>query len=171
MADSKRFKPFINNRRECNVCHIEKEKEEFIYSKTTGYYSGYCRECNKIIRTLYNPTSEQKKKEKSEYVKKYYKNIINKASKIISSYKQLDKKKGFITNLTKEFVINSLLSNCIYCDYPSIGLDRIDNNKPHLDSNCVPCCKECNIARMNNFSHEEMKIIGKAIKEVKNKRI
>ncbi len=36
--------------------------------------------------------------------------------------------------------------------------------------NCIPCCKECNVARMNNFTHEEMLIIGQAIKAVKENR-
>lgn len=27
------------------------------------------------------------------------------------------------------------------------GLDRIDNNKPHNKSNCVPCCWICNAAK------------------------
>ena len=37
-------------------------------------------------------------------------------------------------------------------------------------SNVVPCCYECNCARNNNFSHEEMKEIGKAIKQIKINR-
>lgn len=41
------------------------------------------------------------------------------------------------------------------------------DNKGHIKSNVVPCCYECNVARGNNFSYDEMKIIGKAIHNIK----
>lgn len=40
----------------------------------------------------------------------------------------------------------------------------------HTVQNTVPCCRECNTARMDNFSHEEMKIIGEAMREIKTAR-
>ena len=49
-------------------------------------------------------------------------------------------------------------------------LRRIDNTKGHTKENCVPCCIECNIARGNNFTYEEMKRLGKTIKEIKTLR-
>ncbi len=58
-----------------------------------------------------------------------------------------------------------------YCgDTNRIGLDRIDNSKGHTKDNTVPCCYECNCARNNNFSFEEMKILGKTIKQIKESR-
>jgi len=42
--------------------------------------------------------------------------------------------------------------------------------KGHTKNNVVPCCLECNTARNNNFSFEEMKILGKTIGEIKNSR-
>ena len=61
---------------------------------------------------------------------------------------------------------------CFYCglDNNSIygsGLDRLDNSKGYVEGNIVSCCKECNSARMDNFSPEEMRVIGRAIREVK----
>lgn len=82
----------------------------------------------------------------------------------------MDKKKGNITNLNVEFVISKLKENCIYCEFPSTGLDRIDNHKGHTIDNCVSCCRECNLARSNNFTFEEMKIIGQSIKLIKLNR-
>jgi hypothetical protein len=91
-------------------------------------------------------------------------------TRIFSSYRKLDLYKGFEFNLTKEFIKVTISNPCVYCGYPATGLDRMDNSIGHLMENCVPCCKECNIARMNNFTHEEMKIIGLAIKQVKDNR-
>ena len=71
-------------------------------------------------------------------------------------------------NWVREFVKQP----CIYCeDTEDIGLDRIDNTKGHTKDNVVPCCYACNTARGNNFSFEEMKILGKTIKEIKKCRL
>ena len=59
-----------------------------------------------------------------------------------------------------------------YCgDTEDIGLDRIDNTKGHTKDNVVPCCYICNTTRGSNFTYEEMKIIGKTIKEIKRCRL
>jgi hypothetical protein len=42
---------------------------------------------------------------------------------------------------------------------------------PHIKANVVPCCPDCNIARSNNFTHEEMLIIGRAVAKVKSARL
>lgn len=38
-------------------------------------------------------------------------------------------------------------------------------------SNVVPCCYVCNCARNNNFSFDEMKILGKTIKKIMEDRL
>ena len=100
-------------------------------------------------------------------------NIRSKASKMISSYRNKDKRNGVdICDLTIDWMIDNILTkSCIYCgDTHRIGCDRLDNNKGHTKNNVVPCCLECNTARNNNFSFEEMKILGKTIGEIKNSR-
>ena len=47
-------------------------------------------------------------------------------------------------------------------------MDR--DSKGHTKDNVVPCCYDCNCARNDNFSHEEMVILGKTISEIKSKR-
>ena len=100
--------------------------------------------------------------------------IRSKASKMISAYKCKDKKNGVEHNcdIDIDWMVNNIIMKpCIYCgDTKRIGCDRIDNSKGHTKDNVVPCCYECNCARNNNFSFDEMKIIGKAIREVKEAR-
>lgn len=48
--------------------------------------------------------------------------------------------------------------------------DRIDNNIGHTKLNVVPCCYTCNTARNNNFTHNEMFILGETIKQIKLNR-
>lgn len=98
--------------------------------------------------------------------------LRSKASKMISSYKLKDRKKGFNTDIDIDwFIANVLNSKCVYCgDTKRLGCDRIDNSKGHTKDNVVPCCYECNIARGNNFTHEETIIIGQAIRKIKEQR-
>lgn len=96
----------------------------------------------------------------------------NKVSKMLSAYRCKDKKHGWITNITNEY-LRDVIENgkCFYCgDTHNLGLDRIDNSRGHEIGNVVPCCYECNVARGNNFTMEEMRLIGKTIKEIKKKR-
>ena len=100
-------------------------------------------------------------------------NIRAKASKMISSYKNKDYKNNTeICDISIDWMIDNILTQkCIYCgDTKRIGCDRIDNLKGHTKDNVVPCCVECNTARNNNFTFEEMKILGEAIRKIKHNR-
>jgi len=89
----------------------------------------------------------------------------------VACYKRNDKiKQRTICDFTREELQQKLKSPCYYCNDKATGLDRIDNKKGHTKDNTVPACKDCNIARGNNFSHEEMLILGKTIQTIKNKR-
>lgn len=93
---------------------------------------------------------------------------------MISSYKCKDKKLGFekCCDIDIDWMIDNIITKpCIYCgDTHRVGCDRIDNDKGHTKNNVVPCCYDCNCARNNNFTFNEMKEIGKAIYKVKQAR-
>jgi len=60
---------------------------------------------------------------------------------------------------------------CYYCgSKDDLGLDKIDNNKGHTIDNTVISCELCNMTRGARFSVEEMLMIGKIIKVIKNNR-
>lgn len=90
-------------------------------------------------------------------------------------YTEKGRKAGVVNDWRKFpvfFVKNILKSQCIYCgSKEKLGCDRIDNSKGHTYDNVVPCCYICNCARNNNFSFDEMKILGKTIKKIMEDRL
>lgn len=99
--------------------------------------------------------------------------IRAKASKMISSYRAKDRKNGVSEcDIDIDWMIaNILLKPCHYCgDSHRVGCDRISNDKGHTKDNVVPCCIECNTARNNYFSYEEMRLLGQTIAQIKEAR-
>ena len=97
-----------------------------------------------------------------------------KASKMISSYrnKDLHQTPNSICDIDIDWMIENIFRQpCVYCgDTERIGCDRLDNTKGHTKDNVVPCCYDCNCARNQNFTFEEMLVIGKAVAKVKKAR-
>lgn len=96
-----------------------------------------------------------------------------KASKMLSSYRIIDQKNGYeLCDMSIDWMLENIISKpCHYCgDTRRIGCDRIDNTKGHTKDNVVPCCIECNSARNNYFTYDEMRRLGKTIAEIKKAR-
>ena len=171
-----RFPILDSEVRECKVCKIPKQLNlEFRYHSTHETYSHCCKDCeNKRKRLKYAglPEPEEYKnlskrvKQRRIFENKPYRKTSQYNRKRID-YKAVDKKKGRNSDLTTEFIEKCFNSNCVYCGFPAITLDRIDNTLGHTMDNCVPACFECNTARNRLFSYEEMKIIGKCIRSIK----
>jgi hypothetical protein len=88
--------------------------------------------------------------------------------------KSLAKRRGHEWNISKELYFELISSTCHYCNHSlddtGVGLDRKDNSKGYVEGNVVPCCGACNTGRSDNFTYEEMLILGKTIKEIKEAR-
>lgn len=163
--------------RMCYKCKEVKEltPENFHRSKNRQLGFEYkCRECAKVrtwkprVRRVLTEAQKQRKKELG---RRYSKTLKYKIIQVLHAYERFDKKRNYHFNLTKEDMELALSSACAYCGFPSTGMDRIDNSLGHAKENCVPACMHCNVARMDNFTYEEMLVIGKAIREVKLLRL
>lgn len=153
--------------RTCTICGETKTCGDFAYTSTTGYFQGDCKECrNKKYKETRTP---EKVKIKNEQTKNWY-NGVGKYKKFVTSYRNFDFYRGLDNDLDEQYIKDSLDKSCTYCGHPSEGVDRLDNKIGHIKSNCIPACKCCNVARNSNFTHEEMLLLGKTIKEIKDKR-
>jgi len=170
-------KLFMLEFKKCQICRESKKYNTDNFrrvSKNIYGLSHVCKTCaniNYVKKPRLKKTEEEKAQRILNYSKEYYKTLEGKSKSIANTYRKTDLKKGHENNITFQDVVNILGTSCTYCGFPSTGFDRIDNSKGHILTNCVPSCKECNITRMNHFSLEEMKKIGKVIREVKLDRL
>jgi hypothetical protein len=105
----------------------------------------------------------------SSHTKEWRKTVHGAAITRFNNYRTSDKRKGFENDLTLTFVASRTQDPCDYCgttDFPR-GLDRLDNSLGHQQTNVVPCCEDCNIARGARFSPAQMRVIGPAIAQAR----
>lgn len=89
--------------------------------------------------------------------------------KLIDSYRNSAKRRGYNFPLTVEEADKLFQQNCFYCGrkphriftenkgkytYNYNGIDRIDNSKDYLVDNIQTCCKDCNYAK-NEMKHAD----------------
>lgn len=104
-------------------------------------------------------TEEERKQAHRDVCKQYeYNNPkSHRASKLLSSYNTMDKKRGFPKgDLTGRWILENILSkpcaHCGVCGWDIIGCNRLDNSKPHTKDNVEPCCFDCN----NQLNYKEL---------------
>ena len=114
------------------VCpNCEKEKKAEFFQRKPSEKDGYGSWCTKC---------EEERKQKPRY--RY------------TTLKRGARVRNYEWNLTPEDTSGLLLSDCYYCGKPSVegvkihGLDRIDNSRGYHLDNVVPCCEQCNRAKL-----------------------
>jgi hypothetical protein len=75
----------------------------------------------------------------------------NPAAAIFHDARGSDRKRGLISDLTRDAIEKLIARSCTYCGETALRmtLDRIDNAIGHLTSNIVPACIRCNYLRGN----------------------
>lgn len=135
----------VSGTKTCANCKYELSVEEFGILRAE--YDGLRRVCKKC---------ELEKRRTPEGV----------AQQRIRSYSFKDKRVGLDCTITVQWFLDNITGKqCTYCGiFDDVGCDRIDNSIGHTPDNCVPACRECNRARSDYFSFDEMvKFIGPAI--------
>lgn len=84
------------------------------------------------------------------------------------SYRRNAKQRNIEFKISKEDFFELVKMECKYCGSkgnPYNGVDRVDNSKGYIISNCVPCCEWCNKTKM---AHTESELIDHIEKMYKN---
>ena len=107
-----------------------------------------------------------------------------------SQYKSSAKRRNLSFELSPEEAYQLFSSNCFYCETPpgkliwgedsngnkfpltiAHGIDRVDNNKGYIKNNVVPCCNQCNLAKLDytfsQFKQWIKKVHNHLYKEIK----
>ncbi len=162
----------------CNRCNGEfpATLEHFIKDATRPSGLSYeCRPChrerkrgreNRTDRWA-NQTPEQREKAKARQLR-YGRTDKGRAVFLRKAYERVD-----ACDLSTSEVLDLITKPCVHCgttDSPR-GLDRIDNALPHIKGNVAPSCAPCNFARGDRFTFEEMRVIGKVIRQIMQDRL
>lgn len=152
----------------CYNCKTERHIQEFRKdsSASTGY--GYiCRVCTAKKRGWPTLTKEQR----SQYNRSHSRTIGGR----FTHAKVCAKRRGLSWGISKEEYAKLIALPCAYCDGPlsetGVALDRKDSALGYESFNVVQCCTECNVAKSDHFSYDEMMAtLGPAIKYIRKCR-
>ena len=154
------------------------------------YYRKYYRDHKEKIleyQKRYNETHREKINERTrryqskhrqpqrDRMNNYHETKEGRATNLLNSYRQFDARRGWDTVLTRDDIVRICFSEdskCVYCginDWHVLGLDRIDNSKPHDPINTVCCCKSCNQSRHRRTLEGFFKKIGTTWEEFMKK--
>jgi hypothetical protein len=95
-----------------------------------------------------------------EHLDEYTKFYNNSAARVTSDYYIRYKEKILSKLDFKSFIFNLIMKDCFYCSRTATrenadentlgdynGVDRINSDIDYIESNCVPCCNRCNMAK------------------------
>ncbi len=92
-------------------------------------------------------------------------------------------KRNLTWELSNEEVKELFSSNCFYCnavprkskanpncygDFYYNGIDRVDNTKGYILTNCVACCTDCNKAKLTKTEQEFYEFISRVFNHLKS---
>lgn len=138
----------------CGVCGVRQPLSEFCErdSRQALGRALRCRSCARNKSRTYSTTAGGR-----------YRALASAAKK---GHYQLD--------ISLEEHAELLRQRCHYCGqslHPTgSGLDRINPLGGYSLDNVVPCCRDCNGAKSDRFTHDEMIVVGEAIGRVKSAR-
>lgn len=146
----------------CKVCKRE-FPEEFFYLNRGKYRLNTCRKC------LSKRSSELViSQRKIKFSRRWYRRRFE---RLKESAKRMNRK--FELTL-KDFLRLRTYKNekCFYCGTTTglFSIDRFNNDEGYIFSNCVVACWQCNKIKSDDYTAEEMKIIGRALKKIDRAR-
>lgn len=140
----------------CDVCLQEKPLTSFptsgknFDSNGDRYRRRTCSACVIKAQKRNNPERAAKIRQQESKAKALRRKDPTQRYKfILRDSKASDRKRGFVSNLTQEFILLLIQQPCHYCGDVTLqrSLDRIDNALGHTMNNVVSSCIRCNYIR------------------------
>lgn len=101
--------------------------------------------------------------------------------RIYADYKNRASKKGIYFSITFEMFVQYLTAPCAYCGsektntkrvrkklFKYNGIDRVDSDRGYFTGNIVPCCKICNVMKLDLEEKKFLTHINKIAEFTKN---
>jgi len=157
----------------CSKCKKAKDLGNFYVKSRRGRreVDAICKACSKLYsKDYYTRNYARIKHRRRAFGKLWY-------SRKWSHFCHRLKRTNKTNDLTKDqfYSLFSPDTKCVYCkfipDTDKLSVERKDNNVGYIPSNVLMACLDCNKLRGNKFTYEEMKIIGRALREIKLARI
>lgn len=165
------FEPKINRQKFHNIScyHRWFKREEFKKKKSDPLWMEKRRKAHRNWEAIHYKTPEGRLKIKEKIQRrklspKYY----------YTNSKFQAKKRGLHFNIDFNFFINNLWQKpCYYCGdlVKNGGMDRIDSSKGYYIGNVVPCCKRCNIMKLDHSTEAWISHIKKILRHLSNKKL
>ena len=163
--------------RTCFRCsrELEATPENFHREKSRPLGISYeCKECQRSRKKgrdrrkerWSNLTPEQKLRCRERNLR-WQRTPKGRAVSLKKAYARIDE-----CDLSVEEVFAFIQAPCVYCGTTEVnrGLDRIDNNLPHVRGNVQTACTDCNLMRGDRFTVEEMLLLGKTVAKIRAAR-
>ena len=141
----------------CKICKKELPEDSFYLNK--GYRLNTCKKCLSKRETTRNS-----QKRKIKFSKDWYRRRFERLK-----WNAKHRNKKFKLTF-EEFRRLRPCKNerCFYCGTTKglFSIERLDNTKGYTISNCVVACWRCNKIKSKDFTMEEMKILGRALRKI-----
>lgn len=123
-------------------------------AKNPDYIKNYRATHREQLNAKAREYQAKRRQKQRDWMNNYHQTKEGRATNLLNSYIQMDlEAERGLPNLTRDDIMRkcfSETSKCVYCgetDWHVLGLDRIDNSRPHDAVNCVCSCHDCNVKR------------------------
>ena len=144
----------------CKVCKKRLTEDAFYFVGAGKRWRGnVCKKCNNK-KTL--------KKRKIKFSRAWFRRRFCRLKRNAK-----DRKRKFELTFEEFCRIRTYKNEkCFYCGTTNglFSIERLDNEKGYSVSNCVAACWRCNKMKSKDFSTEEMKVLGKALRKIDKMR-
>lgn len=129
----------------CKICHLEdSKKREKKYNEKRRLYRLENKEEYRVKKRVYYLENKEKiLSDNSQWRKSFNGRLL--------SYQRSAKKRNIEWLLTENEFKSFWNVPCTYCgaEIDTIGIDRINNDKPYVLDNCTSCCSTCNKMKLD----------------------